>query len=147
MQDDHENSSTIDMRYNRRISNSNKTKEEITVENTSSDVSFDNKEFTQSNKTNERLENVTNSHDYKNKTDQETSIFSRFYLKYIEFCNDVYPYLITINSLLISNFIDFHTILKEKLHIPYPLDLIIFSLIGYCICIVILRIICKVKIS
>ena len=97
------------------------------------------------NKTDINIEKI-NYEDKKSndKSNLETPFFSRIYLIYISLINEIDPITIKLNSIFVSHFIEFHIIMKEKLLITYPVDVIIFCLIGYILCSIVLSQCCNV---
>jgi hypothetical protein len=75
---------------------------------------------------------------------EEDSYLTSIIFKSREYLKELSHYLNQFNIILISNLIEFHTVLKDKFHIPYPADLLVFFIIGYFICSVLLKMCCKV---
>ena len=98
-----------------------------------------------SNNNNEDKNDSSNHSQQNSKNENSNSFIITLILKYNEFRSDINPFIIKINTLLINNLINFHIILKEKLNIPYPVDLIIFTAIGYILASIILSMFGNVK--
>ncbi len=88
---------------------------------------------------------VKSENSNSNQHTEEDSFFSRVLTKSRESLKEISHYLNQFNVLLTINLIEFHTVLKDKLHIPYPADLLVFVLIGYFICSILMNMCCKVS--
>jgi hypothetical protein len=88
-------------------------------------------------------------HEDRNKgwdnTSNQTGFISRLLIKYYEFQVFISPFSNQVYTLFLASVVDLHIILKDKLKIPYPADLIVFTLIGYFVCSILLHFFCKVQ--
>jgi hypothetical protein len=88
---------------------------------------------------------VNSENSSSNQQTEEDSFFAKVIINSRESLKEITHYLNQFNILLTSNLIEFHTALKDKLHIPYPADLLVFVLIGYFICSILIKMCCKVS--
>lgn len=89
--------------------------------------------------------NVNRENKLNDQQSENQSFFSKVLLNSRETLKEITHYLNQFNLLFISKLIEFHSILKEKLHVPYPADLIVFLLIGYFLCSILMKMCCKVR--
>jgi hypothetical protein len=91
-------------------------------------------------------ENADTASEKNNKEDNtsEESFFRRLQRKSGELIRDLNPYMIQANTFMVSNLIQLHEAIKNKLHVPYPFDMLLFSLLGYILASILMSIFSKV---